>query len=91
MVALICPKCGLTNLRRSHTRGVGERFKKIWGLRAFRCQTKDCNWRGLVKVKSARENFIDLGKKYGKFIIILLIFLILLFIAMRFIFYRAGP
>jgi hypothetical protein len=45
---MICPNCGAQNLKRSHSRNVKERFLKLFGQMAFRCQ--NCDWRGILKV-----------------------------------------
>ncbi len=52
MPDFFCPKCGSERLRRSHTRGISEKLKKVVGWRAFRCREKSCGWRGLIKTKS---------------------------------------
>lgn len=85
MAKLICPKCGSNKLRRSRTRGPEEKFKKILGLRAFRCQTEGCDWRGLIKVKSIKRVFSDFAKDHGRFIIISIIFLILAYLSIKLI------
>jgi len=51
----ICPQCHSENLRRSRSRGVKEKLFKKLGWRAYRCQEKNCYWRGLIKVESFRE------------------------------------
>lgn len=55
MPDFVCPKCGSGRLRRSRTRGVYEKFAKLLGWRAYRCQEKSCGWRGLIKTKSLRQ------------------------------------
>jgi hypothetical protein len=45
---MICPKCRSQKLRRSHSRSLKERFLKLFGRMAFRCQ--DCDWRGVLRV-----------------------------------------
>ena len=54
---LSCPKCNSANLRRSHTRGIKERFFKRLGRVAFRCREKDCRWRGLIQIEPTQEIF----------------------------------
>ncbi len=50
-----CPSCKSTNIRRSHTKGLREKFLKKFGWRAFRCREKNCRWRGLIKMESTSE------------------------------------
>jgi hypothetical protein len=76
----LCPKCGGTNLRLSHTRGYTEKAKKIFGWRAFRCRAEGCNWRGLIKVKSSDEVAIGYSRKYGKLVFIFLLFCTILYL-----------
>lgn len=52
---LACPMCNSERVRRSHTRGLKERWLKKLGYRAFRCHEKDCGWRGLIQTESPQE------------------------------------
>ena len=45
---MICPNCHTNKLRRSHSRNLNERFQKLFGRMAFRCQ--NCDWRGILRV-----------------------------------------
>ena len=80
MPEALCPKCGGTNLRPSHAKGYAEKAKKIFGWRAFRCRADGCDWRGLIKIKSAGEVIKESYKRYGKPVFIFLIFCIILYI-----------
>jgi hypothetical protein len=76
MPPITCEQCGSTRIRRSHTRGIREKFLKSVGYRAFRCREQSCRWRGLIKVKEVSvEDFIS---KYK----IALIFIISIFVVL---------
>jgi len=74
-VPLICPKCGSSKLRRSHSRGLYEQLLKYLNQRAYRC--RDCSWRGLINTKSHKSRKIPSLKGYsiGKLIFIAVILL----------------
>lgn len=43
-----CPRCGVMNLHRSHSRNLGEKLRKFTTLRRpYRCHS--CGWRGWVR------------------------------------------
>ncbi|RJR33126.1 MAG: hypothetical protein C4567_17210 [Deltaproteobacteria bacterium] len=67
-------------LRRSRTRGLREKFLKIFGLRAFRCPMETCNWRGLLNPNPLGEKLRGFIKDNFKFFLIIVgvILLILL-------------
>ena len=88
MPDFVCPKCGSDRLRRSHTRGVSEKFKKVLGWRAYRCREKSCGWRGLLKTKSFREGLAkalkDQKKQLLKLILVVAAMSIGIFLAIHF-------
>jgi hypothetical protein len=53
----LCPKCHTNSLKRSSARGALEKFKKNFGWHAYRCRNPECQWRGLIKVESGKNNF----------------------------------
>lgn len=53
MATIICPNCRSSNVRRSRTHGIKERFLKLAGRRAFRC--RECGWRGMVLAPRERS------------------------------------
>jgi hypothetical protein len=82
-----CPHCGSTRIRRSRTRGFGEKFLKFFGYKAYRCREADCGWRGLVKTRAASRKLfqsIEIRKEPLILAIIILFFgLLLLFDLLR--------
>ena len=79
MSTIICPNCRSSNVRRSHTRGFGERLWKLIGKKAFRC--KDCGWRGLI-YSTTRQNVAATKQQsyiFAIFLGIVVIVLILVF------------
>jgi DNA-directed RNA polymerase subunit RPC12/RpoP len=83
---MFCPQCGSTRLRRSHTRGFREKFRKFFGYRAYRCREDDCGWRGLLKTREAGGKlFKSIGKKKMPLIlaIIMLLFCYLLYLLLK--------
>ncbi len=57
-----CPLCKSSDIRRSRTRGLREKFFRKFGWRAFRCREMDCRWRGLIRTKpvdkSVKEDLV---------------------------------
>ncbi|MBM4272302.1 MAG: hypothetical protein FJ139_09150 [Deltaproteobacteria bacterium] len=47
MTTPLFPQCNSSRLKRSHSRGLKERFVKITGKRAYRCIR--CGWRGILE------------------------------------------
>lgn len=86
MKNVVCPRCG-SKLRKSHSVGLKEKLLKISGKRAFRCRDKNCNWRGLIKIKTAREAILQ---TYGRYVVILLFLIILLGFSILLLFYIYG-
>jgi predicted RNA-binding Zn-ribbon protein involved in translation (DUF1610 family) len=78
----VCPECGSVKIRRSHTRGFSEKFLRMLGWRAFRCNEASCNWRGLIKSKSFGQAILSELKKRGITTVRLLIFTIVAIIAL---------
>jgi len=58
-----CPQCG-SKLRKSRTKTYKEKVQKALGTRPFRCMNKECNWRGLIKIKSFKEIISNSESKY---------------------------
>jgi hypothetical protein len=71
LATLTCPECGSHKLRRSRTRGLKEKFLKIFGLRAFRCQVETCHWRGLLNPDPLGEKLRGFIKDNFKFLLIM--------------------
>ncbi len=75
---MICPKCGSGRLRRSHTRGIKEKFLKKLGYKAFRCREKECDWRGLVNKRLLRIKRSGVFSKLNLRLFLLVAFIIML-------------
>ena len=95
MPDFVCPKCGSSRLRRSHTRGVSERFSKLLGWRAYRCREKSCGWRGLIKTRSLRQaigkELEGRGKLVIKFILVLVVIGVAIMLVNFFSYHEPPP
>ncbi len=79
---MFCPLCGSDRIRRSHTRGFGEKLLKYFGYKAFRCREDVCDWRGLLKIGFGSEpGFLDKCKTP----LILMMMLLLSFLVFVFV------
>jgi hypothetical protein len=78
MPDFVCPKCGSERTRRSHTKGVSEKLKKVLGWRAYRCREKSCGWRGLIKTNSFRQEIGNALKNRQKQILTLILFVVVI-------------
>jgi ribosomal protein L40E len=66
--AAACPRCSSNRIKRSHSRGIIEKFLKTLNIRAYRCI--HCGWRGLrIGKESTQAN----TAKYGLLQIILIV------------------
>jgi uncharacterized membrane protein YvbJ len=69
-----CPKCGLTRIKRSHSRGFQERLQKLFGRRIYRCI--NCGWRGIRQAKSSHNRRYTKKKILVQSIIIIIVIII---------------
>jgi predicted RNA-binding Zn-ribbon protein involved in translation (DUF1610 family) len=76
MVALACPQCKSTRLKRSHTRNFFERVAKNFNWREYRCI--DCGWRGSFHVKTRKG--LE-GKTYtpGQIVLVAVVIILAIF------------
>jgi hypothetical protein len=89
---LVCPSCGSRKLRRSHTRGLGEKLKRTLGWKAFRCRNQECNWRGLIWVGFSRLSLATEAEKKVKLALAVLGLIFLFYLSLRLVFYLSdGP
>ena len=73
MVALTCPKCKSTRLKRSHTRNFFERMVKVFNRREYRCI--DCGWRGTLHLKSSR-GFEAKPYTFGQIVLVVVVIIL---------------
>lgn len=86
MVALACPQCKSTRLKRSHTRNFFERLVKAFNWREYRCI--DCGWRGSFHVKTSKSFE---AKAYTPGQIILVVVVIILAVLVLFYWLSREP
>ena len=77
-----CPKCGSTKIKRSHSRGLKERFQKLFNKKTYRCI--DCDWRGTFKAKSSHTKH-DVKKYFFIKIAIIIIIIIAIYLIISYL------
>jgi hypothetical protein len=55
----VCPRCGGSDCRRSRTRGPIERVGKLFGLKAWRCETCSRRFMGRATQPSWSERLVN--------------------------------
>lgn len=70
----ICPRCGSTRVKRSHSKTLKEKVLKFFNERAYRCV--NCGWRGILEGKSSRVR--PYAKKYTPVQIIIIVIIIII-------------
>jgi hypothetical protein len=67
-----------------------EKVKKIFGWKAFRCRDKDCDWRGLIRLRSSDEGFKEYLKNNVKIIAAVTMYVVVAFLVIWFVWYLIG-
>jgi hypothetical protein len=64
-----------------------EKVIKVFGWKAFRCKDKDCDWRGLLRLRSSDEGFKEYLKNNVKLVSAVIMYVVVAFLVILFVWY----
>jgi len=64
-----------------------EKVIKVFGWKAFRCRDKDCDWRGLLRLRSSDEGLKEYLKNNVRLVAAVIMYVVLAFLFIWFVWY----